>query len=289
MLDYAHFRLLGRLGDVPTPFYIGHGVAISPAYHSNVITQPPMPAHVLVKVALSQGGAVWPDGPDAEPLPLVPGQATLTYVEDDRVAEGYHPEHRGDYEYVGLILTGRPAVSVAAEIMRGYGRVFDVGTDAPFTRHLLRLAKQADHAIVMTAAEGMRLVNDALHAVLTAGERAADLAGRQVASLPQSVARTIQGDLARDWTVKELADLHEVSREHLTRVFSGAMGISPHKYVVEERIREACRRLRDTDEPIKTIMLELGFKSSASFVRAFRRIHAVSPSQYREGQTGAGF
>ena len=140
MLDYASFRLLGRLGDVPAPYYVGHGVAIDPRYHSAVIEQPPMSDHLLVKIALSPGGAVWTE-PGGPPRALAVGEATLTFVENDPVAEGYHPRHRGDYEYVGLIATGTPATRVARQVMRTYGRVYDIGADSALVRELMRLAR----------------------------------------------------------------------------------------------------------------------------------------------------
>jgi AraC-like DNA-binding protein len=130
------------------------------------------------------------------------------------------------------------------------------------------------------------LCNDLFSALLDAAESAAaDRAGKLV-HRADAVERTMRQDLQRDWSVEELADRHGMSREHLTRVFARRFGIPPRRYLVELRMQEACRRLRATQEPIKSIVVRLGFQSHANFVRAFRRFNGVSPTEYRLRRAG---
>lgn len=57
-------------------------------------------------------------------------------------------------------------------------------------------------------------------------------------------------------------------------------------YLNEFRIREACRRLTDTEHygnmTIQAIYQELGYKTAASFINAFRKVNGVTPSQYQK-------
>ncbi len=48
-----------------------------------------------------------------------------------------------------------------------------------------------------------------------------------------------------------------------------------------ERYRRACERLSQTDEPVSSIALALGYRDAANFSRAFRLRAGVAPSAYR--------
>jgi len=47
------------------------------------------------------------------------------------------------------------------------------------------------------------------------------------------------------------------------------------------RIRETTQLLKDTDEPITNIGLDVGYTSLSSFYTAFKSMHDVTPKQYR--------
>ena len=58
------------------------------------------------------------------------------------------------------------------------------------------------------------------------------------------------------------------------------------QYVNDHRIAEACRLLADTDLPVTTIMLEVGFQTKSNFNREFRRVTGTSPMAWRAGKGG---
>ena len=65
-----------------------------------------------------------------------------------------------------------------------------------------------------------------------------------------------------------------------------AMNVS--QYVNEHRVRDACRRLAETDDPVTQIMFEAGFQTKSNFNREFLRVTGKSPSAWRaeNGQVG---
>ena len=68
---------------------------------------------------------------------------------------------------------------------------------------------------------------------------------------------------------------------HFLRVFSAALGVTPHQYLVRSRLRRAARLLADEERSITDIALDVGFADLSNFVRSFRRAAGVSPRGFR--------
>lgn len=83
-------------------------------------------------------------------------------------------------------------------------------------------------------------------------------------------------------TLDEVAGAAGVGRRQLTRCYRAELGVAPVEHRTRARIEEAARRLVETEDPISTIALELGFKSLAGLQVAGRR---RDPHQRVEGAT----
>ena len=81
---------------------------------------------------------------------------------------------------------------------------------------------------------------------------------------------------------RDLAAEACLSPFHFSRLFRDATGLSPHRYVIERRIRAAQKMLSSTQSPLVDVALETGFGSQATFTRAFRQVTGVTPSQFRD-------
>ena len=81
-----------------------------------------------------------------------------------------------------------------------------------------------------------------------------------------------------------------ISYRHLARHFSAHLGISPKKYQIRARVREARRLLAETRLLVTAIAFELGYPSSQHFAAQFRRVTGRSPSEWRTrpARRGAG-
>jgi AraC family transcriptional regulator len=64
-------------------------------------------------------------------------------------------------------------------------------------------------------------------------------------------------------------------------MFTQATGMSPAKYQLTARMNAARRLLRETNQSIVAIALDLGFSSASHFAQVFRREAELSPSDYR--------
>jgi AraC-like DNA-binding protein/quercetin dioxygenase-like cupin family protein len=93
-------------------------------------------------------------------------------------------------------------------------------------------------------------------------------------------------NLGRSLRLEELATHFHFSPRHLTRVFKGLTGQSIGAYVLMRRLQEACDRLINSNQPVKRIAYELGFKDSSYFCRFFRNEVGMTPIQYRTLEHG---
>jgi AraC family transcriptional regulator len=59
------------------------------------------------------------------------------------------------------------------------------------------------------------------------------------------------------------------------------MGMTPHRYLIDQRLERAKEMLRRDRGHVADIALETGFKSSGHFSRAFRRHVGASPSDWK--------
>lgn len=92
-------------------------------------------------------------------------------------------------------------------------------------------------------------------------------------------------------TIGELAQRLSMQEYRLRRVINKELGYRNfNQFLNEFRIAEACRRLElppDQREPIANIAFDVGYSALSSFNKAFKDIHHVTPTQYRDGaQTG---
>jgi AraC-like DNA-binding protein len=87
-------------------------------------------------------------------------------------------------------------------------------------------------------------------------------------------------DVARRWTLKEIAAEVGVSAIHLAQVFSQHEGIPLYRYHLHLRLARALDLLPDCTD-LTGLALDLGFSSHSHFTYQFRRRYGKSPSSFQ--------
>lgn len=82
-------------------------------------------------------------------------------------------------------------------------------------------------------------------------------------------------------TLADVAKEVQVSRYHLSRVFSEQLHSSFSELINAVRISEARDLLKNTDKSITQVLYECGFESQATFSRVFRKMCGMSAREYR--------
>lgn len=104
---------------------------------------------------------------------------------------------------------------------------------------------------------------------------------RQAVRLRQ-VFDKVEQNLDRDWSVEEMAKLAHFSAPHFHRLCKQYYQRSPLQQVIHLRMTQAKRLLSGTDWPIQDIAELVGYSELTNFSTRFRKLHGVSPSEFRK-------
>lgn len=97
----------------------------------------------------------------------------------------------------------------------------------------------------------------------------------------RSVIAAVEDDLARSWSVSELARVAHVSERTLVRRFSQEMGTTVSRWLSAQRLLEARRLLVETDHTMAEISRTVGYNSPVTFRQRFQAEVRMSPQAYR--------
>jgi len=97
-----------------------------------------------------------------------------------------------------------------------------------------------------------------------------------------AVRRWIETHWRDEHDFDELAREQKLSPTHFRRLWQRCVGVPPHRFLVEERLRHACRALVQTARPIADIAREHGSADPLCFSRRFRTFTGESASPYRQ-------
>ena len=87
--------------------------------------------------------------------------------------------------------------------------------------------------------------------------------------------------------VADLARAARLSPAHFSREFTRTFGEPPHRYLLTRRLERAAALLRTTDRSVARICADVGLSSVGSFTTSFRRMYAVTPTEYRAAHVPA--
>lgn len=89
-----------------------------------------------------------------------------------------------------------------------------------------------------------------------------------------------------DFSLQMLAEMVESNMSYVSRIINNSYQKSFKTLLNERRIQEACHKLTDRQHygsyTMQVIYEEVGYKSASSFIRAFKRIYNMTPSEYQK-------
>ena len=91
----------------------------------------------------------------------------------------------------------------------------------------------------------------------------------------------LDNSLLGNISIEEICEQNFLSRSYVISNFKKYFGITPHKYLIEGKIKLAMSLLRNHNKSIKEIAFELGFYDLYHFSKTFKQKTGVSPSEYR--------
>ncbi len=145
---------------------------------------------------------------------------------------------------------------------------------------LVALLRHSLHRKIAEPLEAESLALTLVRRVL--GPRTAHTAGASAGRqrLVDRVKLVLASDLARRWTLAEIAAELRGSPVYLTQVFQQVEGLPLYRYQLRLRLARALDLLAGYDD-LTTLGLDLGFSSHSHFSAAFRQAYGRSPSEFK--------
>jgi AraC-like DNA-binding protein len=94
----------------------------------------------------------------------------------------------------------------------------------------------------------------------------------------------LHADPAHAWTIDALARDVALSRSAFYDRFVQFTGLPPMQYLTQWRMQVASNLLRQTQAPVASVALDVGYESEAAFTRAFKRATGSPPATWRRMQ-----
>jgi AraC-like DNA-binding protein len=97
----------------------------------------------------------------------------------------------------------------------------------------------------------------------------------------ESLREYIRAHIDESISLNEMAEMVQKSPSFLSHRFKKELGLSPHQYLLRERIRRARRMLEEEGLTVRQTALRLGFSDEFHFSRTFKAHTGYPPSQLR--------
>jgi AraC family transcriptional regulator len=91
----------------------------------------------------------------------------------------------------------------------------------------------------------------------------------------------IAANVHLDIKLDDLAEVADMSRFHFARLFRSGMGVTPHRYLIDQRLQQAKALLRLDARSVSDIAVETGFTNAGHFARVFKRYVGVTPTEWK--------
>lgn len=95
----------------------------------------------------------------------------------------------------------------------------------------------------------------------------------------EGVLNYINSNLENDLSIDTIASKFFISKYYLMRKFKSQIGSSIHNYIIQKRLILA-KSLISEGLTMSNVCSKCGFNDYSSFVRAFKKVYGVSPSNY---------
>ncbi|RYY56093.1 MAG: AraC family transcriptional regulator [Chitinophagaceae bacterium] len=109
--------------------------------------------------------------------------------------------------------------------------------------------------------------------------------GRNFPKTFMELEKELRGNLSHQWTVEEMAALVGMGTTLFNERVKVYSGFSPLSYLINIRISEAIKLLKNVEVSLTDIALDTGFYSSQHFSTTFKKLTGYTPSQFRKNHS----
>ena len=104
---------------------------------------------------------------------------------------------------------------------------------------------------------------------------------RKDAQQIREIREFIDEHLYEEHSILDLCRRFMINREKLQAGFHEEVRATVHAYIIHQRMQKAACRLLESDDSIKAVALDSGYKKQRSFNKTFKSIFHLTPAAYR--------
>lgn len=181
------------------------------------------------------------------------------------------------------------SISFAPDVVEdGLGRAPSPQTDPRIAACLATDFARFLIGVALSSSDPLAIEEKAFHCILALSVDSWDRPRDNTANLAhaQQIRRAIEkmtANPAEACSLSSLARETGMSAFHFARIFSALVGLPPHQYLLQLRIRRAAAMLRE-GASVMQAAVGSGFENVAHFSRTFQRRMGMSPSRYPSGR-----
>jgi AraC family transcriptional regulator len=91
----------------------------------------------------------------------------------------------------------------------------------------------------------------------------------------------IQAHLGENLSLSAIASELGISQYYFCHLFKQSTRISPHQYLIRQRVERAKHLLKQRKQKIVSIAIECGFANQSHFAKCFRQYTGMNPKQFQ--------
>ncbi|MBR3150526.1 MAG: response regulator [Erysipelotrichaceae bacterium] len=140
---------------------------------------------------------------------------------------------------------------------------------------------------LFTSAEDMRLYRNSMNSVsdmlslihLVAEKYGEDLPKDTDSEVTETIKNYIGTHLSKNIMKEDIVNLVHLNADYVTRIFKKQTGMSIKSYVIQEKMKEAQRLLRNTSLPVSHIAVRLGYSNFSYFSTSYKKVFGIAPAE----------
>lgn len=144
------------------------------------------------------------------------------------------------------------------------------------------LVSHSQHEYTPLSVNGIKFISS--HTANEYGQNSPPSAWSRTKALPlkklETVLKYIDENLHLKIGTEKLATLAQLSQYHFSRAFKVSTGLSPHQYVIKQRVERAKQLLCQDVMSITDVALACGFTHQSHLNRHFKRLCHMTPRQF---------
>ena len=208
---------------------------------------------------------------------VMPGQAFIALVPENHCY--YLPKNSGNWEFIFLTLTGQNSIKLFRDYRQRYGSVITYKTDSTVVSMAWDIFNPAEK--IESAYQLSSLTYNFIMQMFCESRFDNEISSNAPAWV-QQVKEFCAKNLESDIMIEDLAKIANCSKWHFSRQFSLYEGVSPHRYLMNLRLKLAVQLLENSNLSIKEIAEKSGFYDLAYFGKIFKAHMNILPKNYRK-------